>query len=280
MQHAFKYHDWSFFRHLLRDKKFLDLMPDMCNFLNYCLSRSLFNSKTKIMEPHDSLPVSDRRTFINTLSAGAALFGLSSFQNSQAIYEDYMKTNNQEDPEAWVNKIQGKHKMVFDATQPHGIMPFAWPRVFLMTNQATGSQQKDCCAVVVLRHDAIPYAFEDRLWEKYKFGEVFKAPDPQTNEPSKRNPFWKPKPGSFVVPGIGEVAIGINQLQESGVLFCVCSAAINVYSNIVAGGMNLKADEVQKDWLSGLLPGIQPVPAGVWALGRAQEKGCAYVFAS
>jgi len=27
------------------------------------------------------------------------------------------------------------------------------------------------------------------------------------------------------------------------------------------------------------LPGIQPVPSGVWAIGRAQEHGCAYCFA-
>jgi intracellular sulfur oxidation DsrE/DsrF family protein len=31
--------------------------------------------------------------------------------------------------------------------------------------------------------------------------------------------------------------------------------------------------------VSGVLPGIQVVPSGVWALGRAQEHDCAYVFA-
>jgi hypothetical protein len=65
--------------------------------------------------------------------------------------------------------------VVFDATQPHGVFPFAWPRVFLLTNAATGTPEKDNSVVVVLRHDAIPYAFEERLWAKYKFGEVFKT---------------------------------------------------------------------------------------------------------
>jgi hypothetical protein len=27
------------------------------------------------------------------------------------------------------------------------------------------------------------------------------------------------------------------------------------------------------------LPGIKIVPAGIWALNRAQEKGCSYCFA-
>jgi intracellular sulfur oxidation DsrE/DsrF family protein len=40
--------------------------------------------------------------------------------------------------------------------------------------------------------------------------------------------------------------------------------------------MGLKAADVKQEWLQGLLPGIQPVPSGVWAIGRAHEHGCAY----
>ncbi|MDQ3051539.1 MAG: hypothetical protein M3Q95_11680 [Bacteroidota bacterium] len=53
--------------------------------------------------------------------------------------------------------------MVFDAPHPHEIFPFAWPKVFLMTNEKTGTPGSDCNAIVVLRHSAIAYAFEDRL---------------------------------------------------------------------------------------------------------------------
>lgn len=59
----------------------------------------------------------------------------------------------------------------------------------LLTNAATGSPASDCGVVVVLRHDAIAYAFEDRLWSTYKFGETFKAEDPKTKAPATRNPF-------------------------------------------------------------------------------------------
>jgi intracellular sulfur oxidation DsrE/DsrF family protein len=41
----------------------------------------------------------------------------------------------------------------------------------------------------------------------------------------------------------------------------------------------MKPEDVMKDWMAGLLPGIQVVPSGVWALGRAQEHGCHYIFA-
>ncbi|HET6767780.1 MAG TPA: hypothetical protein VFH08_10290, partial [Chitinophagaceae bacterium] len=161
----------------------------------------------------------------------------------------------------------------------HEIYPFAWPRVFLLTNEATGSPNKDCSVMVVLRHSSIGYAMEDKVWAKYNLGKVFEANDPETKQPATRNPFWKPKAGAFQIPGIGEILIGVNQLQENGVLFVVCAAAINVYSAGVAQAMNLKHEDVRKDFNDALLPGIQPVPSGVWALGRAQEKGCGYIFA-
>ena len=226
---------------------------------------------------------SPRRAFLGTLAAGAATIGAASLAplHTKALEITGIsgENNNPENPEEIFKSMKGKHKVVFDATQPHGIFPFAWPRVFLLTNMATGTPEKENNVLVVLRHDAIPYAFEDRLWTKYNLGEVFKADDPATKARSSRNPFWQPKKGDYKVPGIGEIAIGINELQSSGVKFVVCDAAMTVYSAAVADGMKLDPATVKKDWVAGLLPGIVPVPSGVWALGRAQEVGCAYIFA-
>jgi len=218
-----------------------------------------------------------RRNFIGTIAAGATagMYGISGSvvagTQPEAVFAD-------DDPEAWFNKINGKHRLVFDVTRPHEVFPFAWPKVFLMTNEATGTPEKECSAVVVLRHDGIPYAFGDKLWASYGFGEMFKINDPKTSAPSKRNPMWMPKEGDFAVPGIGNVAIGINELQASGVMFCVCDMAITVYSAVAAGSLKKDPAEVKKEWLGALLPGIQVVPSGVWAVGRAQEKGCGYCF--
>lgn len=218
-----------------------------------------------------------RREFLGKLTTGAVagLAALSSpFMTNAAISNEAVS-----DSDEWFKKLKGTHRIVFDATRPHEVFPFAWPRVFLLTNGATGSPENDCGVVVVLRHDAIGYAFEDRLWAKYKLGDVFKANDPATGAAAVRNPFAKPKPGDFKIPGVGEVAIGINELQASGAMFCVCEVAITVYSSVVAQGMKMDPAEVRKDWVSGLLPGIQVVPSGVWAVGRAQEHGCSYCFA-
>lgn len=236
------------------------------------------------MSTTQSTTVTHRRGFLGAVAKGAAILGLTSLlplQNVQAAPTSHSKIFDPaiDDADKWFDRIKGKHRIVYDATQPHEIYPFAWPKVFLLTNQATGTPASDCGVVVVLRHSAIGYAFEDRLWEKYKFGELFNAIDPKTKAPALRNPFWKPAAGDFKVPGIGEVAIGINELQADGVMFCLCEMAITVFSATAAQKMGMDAEEVKKDWKSGLLPGIQPVPSGVWAVGRAQEHKCAYCFA-
>lgn len=224
-------------------------------------------------------PTTNRRNFLGKLALGAGAAGVASLAfpfNLSATPKSPQSAPD--DPDAWFNKINGKHRMVFDVTGPHGIFPFAWSRVFLVTNQQTGSPEKDTNVVVVLRHEAIPFAMEDRLWAKYKLGEAKKIIDPSTGAPSVRNMFWQPKPGDFNIPGIGDAHIGINELQSSGVMFCVCNMAIHVLGNVIGAQSGTDPNEVIKDVLSGILPGIEIVPSGVWAVGRAQEHKCSYCF--
>ena len=229
----------------------------------------------------ESSAANPRRDFLGKLAVGAAALTalnipLQLAASPASTGADYPVAPSA-DPDAWFASLKGKHRMVLDVPRPNELMPFAWPRVFLLTNAATGTPEKDTNVVVVLRHEGIPYAFEDRIWAKYKFGDVFKVNDPKTKSPSARNPFWKPMPGDFKIPGIGPVDIGIDQLQASGVKFCVCDMAMTVYSAALAADAD--PAEVKKDWISGLLPGIEPMPSGIWAIGRAQEHGCTYCFA-
>ena len=183
------------------------------------------------------------------------------------LYPGYAETNFSSgpgNPDEWFKQIKGKHRIVFDVPHPNEIFPFAWPRIFLATNAATGTAEKDCSIVVVLRHTAIPYAMEDRLWSKYNFGETFKADDPKTKKPSTRNPFWKPKQGDFNIPGVGVVPIGINELQDSGVLFCVCDMALTVYSGVVAQSLNLDTEGSKKR-------------LGKWITARYKSSACRYL---
>lgn len=235
-----------------------------------------------------------RRGFIRTIASGAAALGLTVLASPLKAYAQQKGTAKplatkatKGEADAWFDKVKGSHRVVYDATHPHEVMPFAWPKVFLLTNAATGTPENDCGVVVVLRHEAICYAFKDKLWEKYNFSDVFKAGEigpafqaaDAATATKTRNPFWNAKPGDFKLPGFGAVPIGINDLQASGVMFCVCNAAMTVYAAVLADKMGMKPEEVMNEWKSELIPGIQMVPSGVWALGRAQEHGCKYIFA-
>jgi hypothetical protein len=251
-------------------------LPGNCGII-----QSFFSlKKLNFMQLNNSKSTTGRRGFLGTLAMGAGAISIGALSAPLRVAAEPGKFSfsTDEDPDAWFNKINGKHRIVFDVTGPHDIFPFAWPRVFMITNSMTGTPEKSCNEVVVLRHEAIPYALEDRLWAKYKLGEMFNITDPATKAPSLRNMFWKPKAGDFSVPGIGNVQIGINELQESGAMFCVCNMAITVFSAAIAQGSNMDAEEVKKDFLAGVLPDIQLVPSGVWAVGRAQEHECAYCF--
>lgn len=228
------------------------------------------------MKTNDQLQENKRRSFLKQVATGAAVLGAGMLSAPLQLSAAGIPSMDTSDADEWFGKIKGKHRIVFDVPAPHEIFPFAWPKIFMVTNGATGTPENECSVIVILRHSAIPYALGHDLWAKYKLGEMFKIEDAETKAPATRNPFWQPKP--FNIPGIGEVKIGINDLQASGVMFCACDMAMTVNSAVAAMGLKQDPAAVKKDWLVGLLPGIQVVPSGVWAVGRAQEHGCSYCF--
>ena len=144
-----------------------------------------------------------------------------------------------------------------------------------MTSNQTGTADADMTSVVVLRHNAIPYALDHHLWAKYNFGEMFGITDNNTGKPALRNTVYDPQGKDFPLPIID----GIKKQQERGALFCVCDLALSVYSGAAAAQMGLDPAEVKQEWVDGVLPGIHVAPSGVWALGRAHEHNCAYIYA-
>lgn len=217
-----------------------------------------------------------RRGFLGKVAAATALgmTGLAPFRIEAQPEASGTGPSNSEF-EAWLGKIKGKHRQVYDATAENDGLPFAWSHVFLTTNyESAGVPESDLSVVVVLRHSAIPFAFTDPVWAKYKFGEVFKVTDRATKAPAIRNTYYKAKEGELFFP-----EMAIEKLMARGVLIGVCNVAMTVYSGVVATKMGLPADAVKEEWEAGLIPGVQVVPSGVLAVNRAQEHGCTYCYA-
>ena len=146
-----------------------------------------------------------RRGFLGTIAAAAAA-GLASLTPLRAVEAASRRGgplgSAAADPafEAWLNRITGKHKMVFDAPEVNSGMPVIWPRVWLNGNNDNyGTTDAQNSGVVILRHAAIPLAMVDALWAKYKLGEVFGLKDGDL--PATHNTFAKPLP--LPLPGTG-----------------------------------------------------------------------------
>ena len=232
----------------------------------------MFYPYSEIMNDHSK--VNSRREFLGKMAASSAAgLTLLSLQSPSTAFGQAVKPSAE--AEAWIRKAKGKHRVVFDASEPHNGMPLIWSWVFYHTNNESGTADDDMTSMVVLRHNAIPFAMEDNLWAKYKLGEVFKVTDSTTGKSALRNPYFTPGEGDFPSPAIE----GIKRQQERGAMYCVCNMALTVYSAIVAKGANLNHEEVLNDWKRGLLPNVQVVPSGVWAIGRAQQNGFGYCYA-
>ncbi|RIA09503.1 hypothetical protein OE09_1341 [Flavobacteriaceae bacterium MAR_2010_72] len=215
-----------------------------------------------------------RRQFIGALALGATASTMAALANPLHTEDLKFSPKQMTAADDWFKNIKGSHRVVYDGSTPHMGLPIVWNWAFYLTNNETGSPDSDITAMTVIRHTAIGFALEDRLWAKYNLGKFFEIKD-YTNDFAVRNPVYEPKDGDYPING----PEGIKRLQERGAMFCVCNLALKVYSGFIAQGMSLNGDNVYKDFISGILPGVKVVPSGVWALERAQQNGCGYIFA-
>ena len=191
---------------------------------------------------------------------------------NQEIGETLIKSNELSN---WFDNIKGQHRVVYDGSEPHNTLPIVWNWAFLESNNSVGVKDDNITAMTVLRHSGIVFAFNSDIWKKFKLGELVSFNDNKTGTPALRNTVYEPQEGDMPLPPIQ----GIKVLQARGSLFCVCDLATKVYGSAVAKKMNLNPDDVYSEMVEGILPGVQLVPSGVWALGRAQNNNCAYIFA-
>jgi intracellular sulfur oxidation DsrE/DsrF family protein len=209
-----------------------------------------------------------RRGFLGRIAAAAAVVGLGGVPSRAGAENARRETSADAALDAWFGKIQGKHRIIFDAPEPNDGLVAIWPRVYLNTMAAT--YPGTATAVVILRHGAIPLAMGDALWAKYGIGEMFKIKD--GDAPATRNPY-------ATITGLPISGLGIAELLKAGVLVGACDVALTIYSSGAAKKMSLDPAVVKKEWIAGLLPGVQVVPSGVLGVAHSQELGCAYCFA-
>ncbi len=223
----------------------------------------------------ESKSLSPRREFLSGIAATAAAIGLGDLIATAQAADAGATSGASTEFQSWLDGIRGQYKQVYDAPSPNNGFALIWSHVFLMTAaQGYNVSESEIGVVVVLRHSAIPIAFSDGVWAKYKLGEYFKINDPATKSPALRNPFAYIKQGDMPLP---EAAL--DKLVTRGVKIAVCNTAIHHQSARLAQQLGIPHETVKQDWLAAVLPGVQVVPSGVLAVNGAQSKGCTYCFA-
>ncbi|MGQ0645968.1 MAG: hypothetical protein ACT4P7_00265 [Gemmatimonadaceae bacterium] len=218
-----------------------------------------------------------RRGFFGRLAAGMS--AIIAAPNATAMSLDDVVRLQGQDADAWMAKLTAPHRQYFDATTVNDGFPmiygFNWARTM---RESYNLKNTDVQAVIGLRHFGIAPALQDEMWAKYKLGEFFKLNDPKTGKPSVRNYFNNSTAGDMMVPDAH-----VTGMIRGGHIVVVCNLALSVFSGATAkaAGLTLTPDAAHKEWLANLVPGVMPVPSGVLAVHRAQEKGkCTYCNAS
>jgi hypothetical protein len=188
-----------------------------------------------------------RRSFFGIAAVSAlGLFGIAtSTARAQAAASD--------GPD-WPGTLKGRHKQLFDIYSINEGFPLGFANNFITPNESA-------TAVMIFRHQGLPYALNSMIWAKYKVGETFKIIDPETKGPAVKNPWFEPK---------------LDRLAARGTVMGACGVALRGQSGRLASNAGVTAEEALKEFTANLIPGVTVLPSGTWGVNRAQEAGCTY----
>ncbi len=215
-----------------------------------------------------------RRSFLSSLGAAIALKPPTASAQS-SLSGPWQPARHTEDD--WLDQIPGKHRMIFDTTTSDGLgRALLFSNNFLDTNKnAYGLEYSDVALVIVVRHNSTSFAYNDAMWSKY--GSIFTQRtglnDPKTKEPPKVNLYNASGYGNTLANN----GLTVDSLLKRGAHLAVCRLATRNLAGLVANATGSTADKVNEELIANILTNAHMVPAGIVALGRAQERG--YTFA-
>jgi hypothetical protein len=227
----------------------------------------------------------ERRSFLSRISAGAAAFaavvagGAASRYTPSVAAASFQPELHEKDD--WMDKIPGKHRVVFDTTTPDVLGDaLAFANNYFRANKSDyGLQNSDLAVIVIMRHRATSFAYNDAMWTKYGVHMSKRAmfTDPKTNEAPKVNLY---NVGEYnpPLPNRGNT---VDSLLKLGAHLGVCSTATRGIATAIAEATGGKADDIVKELVANLYnPNVSHmVPAGIVAVTRAQERGYSVVGA-
>ena len=219
-----------------------------------------------------------RRSFVSRFSGGAAALMVTmggEVPPQSAISSRWQPERHKEDD--WLDRVPRKHRFVFDSTMPEGFgyaLLYA-SNYFVANRDGYGLQDSDLAVVIVARHFATPFAFNDAMWKKYgaTISRLASFTDPKTKQAPTINLYNLPD------YGLPNRSATLDALTKRGVQFAVCQMATRQLAEPLAAAVGDDAESVFKELRENLVSNSHLVAAGIVAVNRAQERGYSFVSA-
>lgn len=227
----------------------------------------------------------DRRRIIGAgvLAAGAAgLAGKSAIAQSLPAsatgWQPAMETQD-----SWLDKAGTRHRMVFDSISGDGgADALGYANNYIHVNESDYGLKPDQLGVVIIfRHMATPYGYNNAVWAKYgkSFAEKMKLKDDIAKRAATANPMLATIPVTEPAPpGLEWLnKYAVSDLAPKGVRFAVCGLATKAIAGMIAGKSG-DAAAIEAELKANLVPGALIVPAGISTVNRAQEHGYSFAY--
>jgi intracellular sulfur oxidation DsrE/DsrF family protein len=219
-----------------------------------------------------------RRLFLTRLGAGAGVVGATLAGSPAVTAQTAMDAQwrpARHSLDDWYDKLPGVHRFVFDTSTPEGMgLAIQFAGNFFTANQeAYGLKESELAIVIVARHRATEFTYNDSIWAKYgkQLSEHSEYTDPKTKLPPTVN-IYAATEGS-------EQAGKMAALIKKGVQFAVCGMSTRGISTRIAKANGVEIDSIVKEISANLVSNSRMVPAGVVAVNRAQEHGYSFIHA-
>ena len=174
---------------------------------------------------------------------------------------------------SWTERVTGRYKMAFDAHEISEGVCLHQARSFLQGyKDAYGLNDADVSAVLIIRHAAVPMVMNDTLWADGFLGDETELKDPETGEPTKRNPFVNVPAGARHALTWPDGAL--DTLMSRGVIVLACDLALRNFTGRIANHRKIPRQDAAALVNANLIPGIYRMPTGVFATCHAQQLGC------
>ena len=226
---------------------------------------------------------SARRSFLSQVGSGvSAVFG-AALVGGAATLQAQSTGRGRPQPtryaqDDWFDRLPGRHRLLLDTTTANGFgSALLYANNFFNSSQTGyGLKDSDSAVVIVVRHFATVFAYNDAIWTKYgvPLSQRINFNDPQTQQPARINVYNSASHGA-ALPSLGNT---LDAVLKRGVHLAVCQTATRLFSGGLAQATGGTAEAVYNEVVGNLVANSHMVPSGIVAINRGQERG--FTFAS